>query len=259
MKCKSLFFSFVAGLAVVIYLSFIPVESSVSDMPISGLSLDSDERIDSELFELLKKGINTHVIWSGNERLNKIALTFDDGPNPKFTEKILKILDEYKVPATFFLIGQHAQAYPGLVKKIFEGGHEIGNHTYSHIELVKVESPDVKLEIQKTRQIIREITGHSSVLFRPPWGRFDNRVLQELALRKFDIVLWSVDSRDWSLPGGGVIKKNILSNVRNGSIIVCHDNNKQIVKVLPKVIKILKKRGYEFVTLHKMIALSMLD
>jgi polysaccharide deacetylase family sporulation protein PdaB len=224
--------------------------------PIYPAPYSFDSIIDYRFFESLQQGINTHIIWAGSKNNRNIALTFDDGPNAKYTPQILKILEQNNIRATFFLIGQHAQKYPELVKQIKLAGHEIGNHTYSHVRLTKVPSVKIKQELEKTRDIVLGITGENTYLFRPPWGIFDNRSLAELAMRKFDAVLWSVDSRDWSRPGVAVIKKNVLSTVRNGSIILCHDDHDQIVAALPDMIKSLKEHGYQFVTVPELMAAS---
>ncbi len=99
-----------------------------------------DKISEQYMYEMLQQGINTHVVWSGSGRYKNVCLTFDDGPNPTYTPRILQILKEKKVRATFFLIGQHAQQHPDLVKKIYEAGHELGDHTFSHVELPKVPS-----------------------------------------------------------------------------------------------------------------------
>jgi peptidoglycan-N-acetylglucosamine deacetylase len=215
-----------------------------------------DTIVENRLFESLQQGINTHVIWAGTKDKKLIALTFDDGPNSKYTPQILKILELNDIRATFFLIGQHAKQHPELVKQIKLAGHEIGNHTYSHVKLTKVPSTKIKQELEKTRDIVFEITGQNTYLFRPPWGIFDNRSLAELAMRKFDAILWSVDSRDWSRPGVNKIKSNVLSTVRNGSIILCHDDHDQIVAALPDIIISLKEQGYQFVTVPELMAAS---
>jgi polysaccharide deacetylase family sporulation protein PdaB len=224
---------------------------------ISPPPLNFDTAMESRLYETLTKGINTHVIWAGNPHYKNIALTFDDGPNPKTTPRVLNILEEQKVRATFFLIGQQAQRHPEVVKLIRQAGHQLGNHTYSHIKLNGVPSETIKQELEKTREILREITGETPVLFRPPWGFFDPRSLAQIAQCKFNVVLWSVDSRDWSRAGAGAIKGNIFAKVQNGSIILCHDDHDQLVEALPDIIKGLKEEGYQFITVSEMMALSM--
>jgi peptidoglycan-N-acetylglucosamine deacetylase len=219
--------------------------------------LSFDSIIDQTLMDGLSKGINTRVIWEGDRSKKEIALTFDDGPNAKYTPQVLAILAKEKIHATFFLIGKNAEKNPNLVKQIYQEGNVIGNHTYSHPRLTKISSGKIKDEVEKTRDIVKGITGQPTVVFRPPYGLFDSRILAELAIRKFDVAMWSIDSRDWSMPGTKVIEKNILSRVRNGSIILCHDSHDQIVQVLPEIIEKLKAQGYKFVTVADMIKHSM--
>jgi peptidoglycan-N-acetylglucosamine deacetylase len=206
--------------------------------------------------ETFSTGEYTFVIWAGSSRYRNVALTFDDGPNPRYTPDVLKILETNDVRATFFLIGQHAEQHPDLVGRIHLAGHAIGNHTYSHTKLTQVTSEAIKRQVEMTGDIIRRSTGEDTVLFRPPGGVFDGRSLAELARTKLDVVLWSVDSRDWTRPGIAAIKDNILPNVRNGSIILCHDGYDQIVEALPDVIKSLKEQGYQFITIPEMIEWS---
>lgn len=228
------------------------------DGQLSRPPFDFDRTIISRLYEALHNGgINTHVIWAGSAQHKNVALTFDDGPNAKYTPQVLKVLDEHKVRATFFLIGREAQRHPELVRQIDLAGHEIGNHTYSHVRLPQIPSQAIKPELEKTREVVLEVTGKNTILFRPPWGFLDSRSLAELALRKFAIVLWSVDSRDWSRPGARVIAHNVLSKTQAGSIILCHDDHEQILGALPEIIKGLKEQGYQFITASEMIALSM--
>ena len=216
-----------------------------------------DKINEQHMYEMLQQGINTHVVWRGPGAYKNVCLTFDDGPNPAYTPRILQILKEKKVRATFFLIGQHAQQHPDLVKKIYESGHELGDHTFSHVELPKVPSDKIKQEVESTRSIVESATGAKIFLFRPPWGIFDGRSLAEIAMRKFDAVLWSVDSRDWSRPGIAQIQANVLEKAGNGSIILFHDDHDQIVQALPDIILNLQQRGYQFITVSEMMALSL--
>jgi len=210
----------------------------------------------SRPLETLIKGINVQVVWAGSIKQKTIALTFDDGPHPRYTPQILKILEEHRIPATFFVIGQNAQRNPEVLKQIQGGGHQIGNHTYSHVKLPNVASQAIKEELEKTREIIQAATGQTTHLFRPPFGAFDARSLAELAIRRFDAVLWSVDSRDWTRPGVEEIRRNILSSVQGGSIILCHDDNEQIAEALPGILRTLKQRGYRFVTIPELVSPS---
>ena len=216
-----------------------------------------DEINEQQICEVLQRGANTHLVWSGSGRDKNVCLTFDDGPNPIYTPRILQILKEKKARATFFLTGQHAQQHPGLVKNIYESGHELGGHTFSHVQLPKVPSQKIKQELETTRSIIESASGAKIFLFRPPWGIFNSRSLAEIAMCKFDVVLWSVDSHDWSRPGIAQIKANVLGKAKNGSIILFHDDHDQIVQALPEIISNLQQQGYQFLTVSEMMALSM--
>jgi peptidoglycan-N-acetylglucosamine deacetylase len=205
-------------------------------------------------YETLLKGINIQVVWAGTIRSKSVALTFDDGPSPKNTPQILKILQEERVPATFFVIGQNSQRHPELLKQIHAEGHTIGNHTFSHVKLTAQSSETIRVELEKTREVIQTTTGQSNGLFRPPFGAFDARSLAEMAIRRFDAVLWSVDSRDWTHPGVQVIRKNVLSTVQSGSIVLFHDDRDQTAEALPSIIRALKEQGYHFVSVPDLIA-----
>ena len=247
----------ILGLAVCLALCT-PVQAQQSgNEALSPPPLQFEAIQDQYMIEMLRQGINTHVIWSGSGKYKNVCLTFDDGPNSVYTPRILKILQENKVRATFFLIGQKAQKHTEMVKQICEAGHEIGAHTFSHVQLTKIPSEKIKQELETTRSIVEAATGEKIYLFRPPWGIFDGRSLAEIAIRKFDAVLWSVDSRDWSRPGVAQIKKTVIGKTKNGSIILCHDDHDQIVQALPEIIASLREQGYQFITVSEMMTLSM--
>ena len=198
-------------------------------------------------------GIDVRIVWQGNEDFKKVALTFDDGPSEKHTPEILDILKKYKVRATFFLLGKNAEQNPQIIKRIHQEGHLIGMHTYSHKELTKTPTKRIKNEILDFKQYIFKQTGTVPRLIRPPWGVYDNRTMAEMAVRNLDVILWSIDSRDWSEPGSKIVEDNILRSVRNGSIILCHDTHSDTVLALPKVIEKIKAQGYEFVTINDIL------
>ena len=206
-------------------------------------------------FENLKKhkGIQTPIFWSGPVKSQKVALTFDDGPNPKTTLLLLETLEEKKVVATFFLIGENAEVYPELVKEIEKRGHEIGNHSYSHPNMGRSEPLKVIKEIRKTQRILEGITGDVPTLFRPPYGTM---MLEDLVIiPRFGLktILWTVDSKDWSGINAEQIEKVILGTTYSGSIIVCHEQCHSTIESLPGVIDGLTERGYEFVTVSEII------
>ncbi|MEA3369202.1 MAG: polysaccharide deacetylase family protein [Candidatus Ratteibacteria bacterium] len=199
------------------------------------------------------KGIQTSVFWSGPEKSRKVALTFDDGPNPKTTLLLLETLEGKEVVATFFLIGQNAEVYPELVKEIKKRGHEIGNHSYSHPNMGRSEPLKVIQEVKKTQRILEEITGDVPTLFRPPYGTMMLEDLVIIPRFGLKMILWTVDSKDWSGINEKQIEEIILGTAYSGSIIVCHEQCRSTIGSLPRVIDALRERGYEFVTVSEII------
>lgn len=187
-----------------------------------------------------------------------IALTFDDGPHPKYTKQILDILDKYNAKATFFVVGKNAQLYPDIVKEEYIRGHEIGNHTYSHPNLKNISAMEFFEEISKTKEILKEITGVSPVLFRPPGGYLNNAIVEEVRSIENTSVLWSwrQDTRDWACTASDVIVKNVLDNLKDGDIILFHDYNSHkspTPEALEKILEHLSEKGYSFVTVSELM------
>ncbi|MGW1346332.1 polysaccharide deacetylase family protein [Kribbella sp. NPDC002412] len=178
-----------------------------------------------------------------------VYLTFDDGPNPKYTPQILKILQAYRVRATFFVIGQNVKRYPALTRKVDRRGHSVQSHSWSHPNLTKVNWSTFKYQIRTTDRYLRTQTGYTPRCLRPPYGATNRVVARRAAALGKTIKLWSVDPRDWTRPGTAVIARRVLANVRSGSVILLHDgggNRSQTVAALPRILKTLKARGYVF-------------
>lgn len=187
----------------------------------------------------------------------KIALTFDDGPHPKYTKKILDILEQYGVRATFFMIGQNVEYWPDTAKQVAQAGHEIGNHTYSHGNVSKENKNALLCDIEKGEGVIFKVTGKECLLFRPPEGRMDGNVKAITTEKGYSVILWSVDTRDWAHTPVDEIARNIRSNVRSGSIILMHDfiaHDSPTPKALEIIIPWLLSQGYEFVTVSELLA-----
>lgn len=191
-----------------------------------------------------------------------VALTFDDGPYPPYTDQILDILKEYQVPATFFVIGQNAAKHPDLVRRIVREGHQVGNHSYHHIDLLKADRNVLAEEIDRTSQVIRDITGQSPNFVRPPHGFRDPVVMEAMRERGLTVVEWSVMSRDWTNPGVETIVNRTVSKVRNGSVVLLHDGDgvaqdasrAQSVEATRRIIQELQAQGYTFVTVDEIVA-----
>jgi peptidoglycan-N-acetylglucosamine deacetylase len=186
-----------------------------------------------------------------------IAMTFDDGPSPATTPQLLDILKQRNIKATFFMIGQNAQANPNIVKRILAEGHEIGNHSWTHPQLSKLSDERVTEEITKTQDAIKNACGYTPVLLRPPYGAITARQ-KEWIEKHFglSVIIWSVDPFDWKRPGSSVIEQRILAGARPGAIVLSHDIHKQTVEAMPATLDALAAKGFKFVTVSQLIAMN---
>ena len=180
----------------------------------------------------------------------KIALTFDDGPHPYYTQQLLKGLKERNVKATFFITGQNVKAYPEIVKEIYAEGHLIGNHTYSHIQLTSKNEESFKQEIVRTNEAIKEVTGQDTIYVRPPYGSWNKEFEKELNMFP---VLWTVDPLDWCSSDASRIVRSVCSKAKENDIILMHDQYKTTVTAALKIVDELTQKGYEFVTVDELL------
>lgn len=190
---------------------------------------------------------------AGNEVIEKdveIAFTFDDGPHPVWTEKLLDGLKERGIRATFFVIGQSAEEHPELIQRMLEDGNQVGNHTYSHVQLTACKTDQALEEIQKTQEVIYDATGFQPRYIRPPFGSW-NEVLQDKT--NLQSVLWDVDPYDWKVQNTDIIVQRILEQTEDGSIILLHDVYEESVEAALKVADIFLERGYRFCTVDEIM------
>ena len=187
--------------------------------------------------------------YNGPEDSKIIALTYDDGPHNLYTRPLLQVLEEENAPATFFLLGQNAERSPDIVSMIHEAGCETGNHSYTHPNLRKLTPEKVREEITATSDEIESATRIEPKVFRPPYGSSGEHVAQIAYELHLDIFLWNLDTNDYknSVTSEDIVK-NIVTNVRGGSIILMHDKSRKVIDATREVIPILRERGYEFVT-----------
>ncbi|MCI1694888.1 polysaccharide deacetylase family protein [Aneurinibacillus aneurinilyticus] len=187
-----------------------------------------------------------------------VALTFDDGPHPVYTRKILKMLNKYQAKGTFFVTGERAHRFSSVIREMSKQGHEIGNHTFSHPSMRKITSSKLQEEIQKADDVLHSLTGEYPVCFRPPGGVLNEAVVDAAKKKHHIIVIWSrhQDTRDWSNPGVEKIVKQVVRHVQPGQIILMHDsgvNRVQTVKAVEKILALLSQQGYKFVTVSDLI------
>ncbi|WP_053365627.1 polysaccharide deacetylase family protein [Bacillus sp. FJAT-27245] len=225
-------------------------------------------------FSFDKQGFITNESYISNprayefERLSKangkeIVLTFDDGPTPEYTEKILKILKEQGIPATFFLIGKNAALHQDIVKQMVKDGHEVGSHTFTHPNTKNLSKEKLKFELNGAQRVIQGITGHTTLLYRSPLGDEEAKYFPEHFERMKNVtemgyitVNYDVDSRDWELRDKDAIVDKVLKQASGGDIILLHDgggDRQATVEALPIIIEQLKSKGYTFTTVGELI------
>jgi len=196
------------------------------------------------------------VVWDINTEDKIIALTFDDGPHPKYTAAILDLLAKYDAKATFFIIGKNAEKYPEVVLRSYSEGHELANHTFSHP--FKVSVAELQKELRQTKEIIYSITGFSPALFRPVGGNYNDSMINAAVKDGYKVVMWSwhQDTQDWKQPGVKKITQKVLKGSKPGDVILFHDgggDRSQTIKALEEILPVLKKQGYTFVTISELI------
>lgn len=180
----------------------------------------------------------------------RIAITFDDGPNAEYTPILLDGLKERNVKATFFIIGNKIEGNEDILRRMRDEGHIIGNHTYSHVQLTRLNKENACEEIQKTCDKIYEVTGKYAEFIRPPFGSWNERI--ECDVDMFP-VNWTIDPLDWTTKNTELIVQRVLKHAENNGIILLHDNYKSSVQAAFKIIDILQERGYEFVTVEELL------
>jgi peptidoglycan-N-acetylglucosamine deacetylase len=193
-----------------------------------------------------------------------VALTFDDGPSPVWTPRILDALKQAGVKATFFLLGEHVEKYPQIARRIAQEGHEIGNHTYDHHVLIYYKLDEVDKEIGAAERAIKEATGVTTKYFRPPKAWLTNQEKRRVKELGYKVILWSLNSKDWVTFHDKQITGYILRNIRPGDIILFHDSGgvftteggsrKQTEKTILRLAEKLKERGYRFVTISELLS-----
>lgn len=197
-----------------------------------------------------------HVYCRNSANAGKIALTFDDGPHPRYTEEILNILAEYQIRATFFIIGVNAENYPEHLKMIVDSGCEIGNHTYSHARINKMDRSAIQQEIEQCERTVFRLTGYHPCLFRPPEGVMSDTLSEVIKEMQYNIVLWSIDTLDWAMNPSENICQTVTDQLKGGDIILMHDyvsGGNTTCQALKKMIPLLLAKGYEFVTVSELI------
>jgi peptidoglycan/xylan/chitin deacetylase (PgdA/CDA1 family) len=208
---------------------------------------------------LVRKGTIFH--YPHNDKV--VALTFDDGPSPIWTPKILDELKKANIKATFFMLGEHVAKYPEVARRVAEEGHEIGNHTYDHHVLLYYKLEELEKEIKDAERIIQKVTGKTTRYFRPPKAWLTAQEKKKISELGYKVILWSLNSKDWVTFDDKYIVKYIVRHIKPGDIILFHDSGgvfsteggdrHETVKTIPRLVEALTKKGYRFVTISELL------
>lgn len=183
-----------------------------------------------------------------------LAMTFDDGPHPANTPKLLDILKQRNIKGTFFLVGRNVKQYPQIVRRILEEGHEIGNHTWTHASLTSRSDDQIRSEFKMSEEALASVANYRPRLMRPPYGAV-NQHIKELANAEFGYktVLWSVDPQDWRRPGVSVVTSRLVNGAHKGAILLTHDIHAPTITAMPDTLDQLLAKGYQFVTVSQLM------
>jgi len=204
-----------------------------------------------------KRAPKKHNYSQCNVPGKQIAITFDDGPHPTLTPKLLDILKERNVKATFYVVGRLASAYPEILQRMVAEGHEIGNHTWNHPALTRISSGRVRSEINRTTDAIVEATGIKPKTMRPPYGATNSRINKSMDLDYgMKVIMWSVDPLDWKYRNSKRVASQIIEKTQPGGIVLAHDIHKSTVAAMPAALDALSAKGFEFVTVSELLAMD---
>lgn len=190
--------------------------------------------------------------WPTGRKL--VALTYDDGPNPKITPRLLELLHQKNAKGTFYLLGEQLREFPKTAAQIVASGDEVGNHTYDHKMLTGLSADGIRSELERTQDLLTSVAGHQVATMRPPGGAYNTRVREVADSMGYKVILWDVDTNDWRRPSTNSIIDNVLRNAHDGSIILMHDRYESTLTVTAAVIDGLRQRGFEFVTVSELVA-----
>ncbi|MBE6597036.1 MAG: hypothetical protein E7641_05135 [Ruminococcaceae bacterium] len=198
-----------------------------------------------------------NVFYKNRDAKGKVALTFDDGPHPRLTPAILDILEEYGIVATFFVVGRNVENYPEAFERLLASECEIGNHTYSHKNLGNLCEEDIIMEISGTENAVSNLSERKLSVLRPPQGMFGDNLARVCMSKGYNVILWSIDTRDWAHNPSEKIVENVLRELDDGDIILMHDyvaGASPTCEALRILIPEILSRGYEFVCVSDLIS-----
>lgn len=220
-------------------------------VPVSGGLLSFAEEYERDVLTVSKREL---PVYSVDRNDKCIALTIDAAWDDDKTPFILQTLDRYGIKATFFLCGFWAKAYPEQVKAIHASGHSIGNHSMTHPHMTKLSEQETRKEIADLDDLLESITGERTKLFRAPYGEYDDRVISSVRASGHEPIQWDIDTIDWKPERSSqTILNTVLPKLKDGSIILCHNNGYKIEEYLPTLIETAQANGFRFVTVDELL------
>lgn len=192
-------------------------------------------------------------IYSVDTTEKKIAISFDCAWGNEHTKPILDILDQYDVKTTFFMVEFWAEKFPEDVKEIYNRGHELGNHSSTHPNMTKLSAEDIARELKGAEDAIVQITGVRPTVFRPPFGAYNNCLVETCEANGYQVIQWDVDSLDWKDITAEQIVERVTRNVKPGSIVLFHNNAQHVETYLPAILSKLKENGYTIVPISQLV------
>ncbi|MEO5876925.1 MAG: polysaccharide deacetylase family protein, partial [Streptosporangiaceae bacterium] len=216
---------------------------SASDKPGYQMNADPDRR----------RGLRADQQRVNCAKTRCVALTFDDGP-VSGTTRLLRILADHHVRATFFVLGSMVEENPGVLRQVVAAGHEIGNHTWNHPQLTTLSSAAISRQIKSTNDIIRKVAGVTPRLLRPPFGSTSRRVVRVAKSFGLPLITWSVDPQDWRETTSGPVARRIIKQTQEGDIVLSHDIKPSTVRAMPEILTSFARRGYIFVTVSELLS-----
>ncbi|MDH7577084.1 MAG: polysaccharide deacetylase family protein [Bacillota bacterium] len=192
-------------------------------------------------------------IYAVDTKEKKVAISFDAAWGADYTPRLLEILRENKLKTTFFLTGIWVKKYPEMVKRIAAEGHELGNHSSTHPHCAALSQEEFKKELLENEEMIYQLTGKRTRLFRPPFGEYSNDVIKTARGLGYEVIQWSVDSLDWQEAGAEVMVDRVLNNIQPGAIVLFHNNARYTTEALPIIIKELQKLGYKILPISELL------
>ena len=207
----------------------------------------------TEAAQVWQSGARALPVYSVERTDNKIAISFDCAWGTDHTDAILENLAASGVRATFFTVQFWAERYPDYLKKIAEAGHEIGTHSATHSYMSRLSEQEIRAELSSSAQAITSVTGEAVRLFRPPYGDYDDLLIETSRAMGLMPIQWDVDSLDWKDLSAADIAERVTSKVRSGSIILCHNNGLHTAEALPVIFDVLRAKGFVFVPIGELI------